>query len=137
MSFPKPLEEFDFDFSLSQHVQALKRKLHHARTILDGTLRTVTAISTHAEAVRKIAEIPAPLQEAFLRELSNISRDLESYSMTTAELLNLSDDIKLMVMHQKPFTLCCLTLGCQYILLKWQSRSCSSMNIPDPLFTYR
>ncbi|KAF2259194.1 hypothetical protein CC78DRAFT_82270 [Lojkania enalia] len=97
VSFEKPLEEFDFDFALSQHVQALRRKLHHVVTILEGTQATVRTISAFAKAIQDKAGISTRSGECFLRELDNISHDLYSHLTTSSELLNLSNDIKSMI----------------------------------------
>ncbi len=94
MSFPKPLKKFDFDFALSQHVQVVRQKLHHTSTIIEGILRIVDVVSSHAETVRAAAgTIPIALHEIFLGELRNISRNLLAHQSTTRELLNVSADI--------------------------------------------
>ena len=75
-------------------MQVLRQKLHHVSTILDGTMRTVNAIFSHAETLwPAIKDIPLAQHEMFLGELRNISCDLLGHQATTAELLNVSTDI--------------------------------------------
>jgi hypothetical protein len=62
--------------------------------ILDGMLRIVAAISSHAENIQDLGKIPISVHRMFLGELGNVSRDLLTYKSTTNELLNLSADIK-------------------------------------------
>jgi hypothetical protein len=62
--------------------------------ILDGMLRIVTAMSSHAETIQDLSKIPISVHRMFLGELGNVSRDLLTYQSTTNELLNLSADIK-------------------------------------------
>lgn len=97
MSFEKPLGEFDFNFASSQHVQGLRRKLHHVVTILEGTQATVRTIYAFAKVIEKKAGISTTSNECFIEELDNISHDLQSYLSTSNELLNQSNDIKSMV----------------------------------------
>lgn len=107
VSFPKPLKKFDFDFTLSQHLQIVRQKLHHARMILDGTLRTIAAIASHVEATWKVAgDTPTALHNLFLRELRNISYDLHAHRSTATELLDLSADITATVCVLGPQTRC-------------------------------
>lgn len=93
-AFPKPLAKFDFDFTLNQKVHSIRKRLHHVITILDGTQRTVVALSSLSKAFQELGGIPTPVHDAFNRELSYISRSLEAYHSTTKELLNLSSDVK-------------------------------------------
>lgn len=98
-AFPKPLANFDFDYTLNQQVHAVRKRLHHIRTILDGTTSAVAAFSSLAEAIREPGGISAAAHDAFSRELDHISRELEAYKLTTSELLSLSSDIKSTVSH--------------------------------------
>jgi hypothetical protein len=98
-TFPKPLEKYDFDFTLNQKVHSIRKRLHHAITILDGTQRTVATLSSLSEAIQELGNISTQSQETFTRELGYMSRSLEAYQSTTKELLSLSSDIKSTV-HQ-------------------------------------
>jgi hypothetical protein len=62
--------------------------------ILDGMLRIVAAISSHAEAIQDLGKIPISVHRMFLGELGNFSRDLLTYQSTTNELSNLTADLK-------------------------------------------
>jgi hypothetical protein len=71
--------------------------------ILDGMLRIVAAISSHAETIQDLGKIPISVHRMFLGELGNVSRDLLTYQSTTNKLLNLSADIKSTVcLHESP-----------------------------------
>jgi len=94
VTFPKHLVEYDFDFTLSQAVQQLRRRLHRVTAILEGTQRVVSTLSCLAEAIKGPGNVTPATQRGFLRELDNISRTLNSHHATTVELLNASAGIR-------------------------------------------
>jgi hypothetical protein len=79
---------------LNQKVHSIRKRLHHVKTILEGTLRTVSAFTSLAAAIRKAGWVSRTAHDAFLREIGHITRDLKAYQSTTEELLSLSSDIK-------------------------------------------
>ena len=93
MCFPKPFAEIDFDFTLGQKVHEIRRKLHRVRSVLDGSTRTLKALSTHAESVMTSVAIPKLLHDAFITEMACISDEVANSVATARELLHLSQDI--------------------------------------------
>ncbi|KAK3374188.1 hypothetical protein B0T24DRAFT_625880 [Lasiosphaeria ovina] len=93
-AFPKAPDKFDFDFTLHQKVQSVRKRLIHVKTILQGTLRTVLSISSLARAIRNLGCVSGVEDDAFNREMEHIMRDLEAYKSTSDELLSLSADIR-------------------------------------------
>ncbi|KAF7552679.1 hypothetical protein G7Z17_g4179 [Cylindrodendrum hubeiense] len=94
VTFQKPIAEFEFDFNFNQSAQGLRRKLYRMKTVLEGTLRTLSAIHSQAKEIEKQRNVTPELHDLFLRELDSISRDLKSHCSTAEELLNISADIK-------------------------------------------
>ncbi|KIW71206.1 hypothetical protein, variant 1 [Phialophora macrospora] len=93
VSFPKPFQEIDFDFALGQKVHEIRRKLHRVSSVLDGSTRSLKALSLHGEAMVTTKRIPPTVHEAFMAEVACISDDLANSISTVHELLHLSQDI--------------------------------------------
>lgn len=99
--------EFDINFTVSQNLQAFRRKLHLIKAILDGALRIVSTLSSLAEEIKAPSKVSPEIHSSFLHELDNISRDLRSQCSTTDELLSLSSDMKMTVRFGvDPFVSC-------------------------------
>lgn len=94
VSFPKPVKEYDFDFTLNQDVHALRKKLHRAKGIIEGMLRIVAALSSHAREIHDLRDSPDSIHDRFTREMANVLRDIQSHQSTTNVLLNHLADIK-------------------------------------------
>ncbi|KAI6780597.1 uncharacterized protein J7T54_008515 [Emericellopsis cladophorae] len=92
-AFHKPVLQLNVDVATSQDVYSIRRKLHHFKTILDGTQRIVTALSSLAQSIRKQAGVTRSAEHAFRRELNSISRELDAYQSTASELLDHSADM--------------------------------------------
>lgn len=93
VTFPKPTREYKFDFTLNQDVHVLRKNLHQFKGIIEGMLRTVSALSVHAKEIHDLCDSPGSTHDKFMREMANISRDLLSYQSMTETLLNRSSDI--------------------------------------------
>ena len=103
MSFPKPFKEFDVSYSFSQRIHVLRKKLNHARCILENTQNTLASIRLHTKKVAQIGDLPALQIESLQYEFENISIELSSHLLTTCKLLRFSEDIRLMVPSFFPF----------------------------------
>lgn len=97
VSFPKPLQEFDVDFSFSQQVHVVRRKLSHAHLILDNTLATIDSLRTLAVKVTQLIVPPDSVVESFQCKLQDLSGELRNLRQTSRKLLLQSEDINLMV----------------------------------------
>lgn len=94
---PKPYKKFKVNFSHMQHLQSLRGKLHHARSILANTRTTLNAIAEHESAVAQKENLSPALHDDFQRKLRNISREVDNYIETSRKLLHVSDDLRSMV----------------------------------------
>ncbi|KAL8678043.1 MAG: hypothetical protein Q9186_005574 [Xanthomendoza sp. 1 TL-2023] len=96
VSFPKPLKEFDVDFSFSQQVHVVRKKLSHAHLILDNTLATIDSLRTLANKVTLLIGPPDSIVESFQSKLQDLSGELRNLRQTSRKLLLQSEDINLM-----------------------------------------
>lgn len=93
----KPYSEFGLSFLSKQQLHQVQQRLHHTRSILTNTLRTVSAIKIHAEDLAQAYNLSASTQDGFQRELRSLSGELKNYQETTQKLLSLANNIRLMV----------------------------------------
>lgn len=102
MSISKPFREFEVSFSFSQRIHVLRKKLNHARCILENTRDTLASIRSHAQKVAQMSNLSISQNESLQSNLKNISSELYSHLSTTCKLLRLSGDIRLMVHSFRP-----------------------------------
>ncbi|KAH8885907.1 hypothetical protein GQ53DRAFT_750948 [Thozetella sp. PMI_491] len=96
ISIHKPLAKFNIDLSSKQRVHNLRKKLHHASSILSNTASTLQSIGMHAAKVGKMDGLPSCAKDSFQHEVENLSSELKNYRETTNKLLKRSADIQLM-----------------------------------------
>lgn len=100
VSVPKPFNEFETDFSTTQNIHSIRRKLHHTISILDGILDVLANLAAHAELVGELMSLSLPARSVLRTELDQISSEMKSYKSVAQNLLQLSDDIRFMVSHR-------------------------------------
>jgi hypothetical protein len=83
----------------------MRRKLNHALCILEAAIDIVGTISDYSNALEEPAGIGTRLQQAFQRELQQISNDLRQHARTVRKLLSFSEDIRLLVLDLYPYTI--------------------------------
>ena len=78
-------------------MHSLRRKLHHARSIVVKNLDTLGTISAHECALSKAAKLPSLVHNSFHGELENMMGELRNHLQTILKLLEFSNDIWRMV----------------------------------------
>ena len=104
VSFPKPFREFEISFSFSQQIHVLRKKINHARCILEKTCNTLASIRSHARNVAQMSNLSSSQNESLQSKLESISSELCNHLSTTEKLLRFSEDIRLMVLSIFPST---------------------------------
>ncbi|KAH8896843.1 hypothetical protein GQ53DRAFT_838316 [Thozetella sp. PMI_491] len=96
IAISKPYGQFQIGFSCLQKIHNIRRKLHHANSILANTTRVLAVIQKHEDTLAQKSTTPASIHDNFQRELHSISGEVASHLETTQKLLNLSNDIRSM-----------------------------------------
>ncbi|OCK76318.1 hypothetical protein K432DRAFT_428802 [Lepidopterella palustris CBS 459.81] len=96
ISVAKPFSEFQTDFATIQKVHSIRRKLHIAISILDGTSEVLMNLAAHADRVGELMRFSPCVCNGFRTELEQISSDIKSHKSTAQSLLKISDDIRYM-----------------------------------------
>ncbi|KAK6337401.1 hypothetical protein TWF730_002802 [Orbilia blumenaviensis] len=96
-AFPRALHQFDIDISRSQEAHSIKKRLFHMKTLLNGTIRIISALSSLAKELLESEKITKSTHDIVIRHLGNISRDLEAHKSMTDELLDWSCIIQSMI----------------------------------------
>lgn len=87
----KAMHEFDVDFHHVQEAHMLCRKLSWALTVLNGTVKVVEGLITHAGSMETfLSELPVECA-TFRVESDNFLAELRSHINTTRNLLATSD----------------------------------------------
>jgi hypothetical protein len=102
ISVKKPFSEFETDFSQIQKLQAIRRKLHMAISILDGILDVLSNLTAHAKQVSELHALLLPDCSTLCTELEQLSIEMKSHKATVKSLLSISDDLRFMVCQATP-----------------------------------
>jgi hypothetical protein len=97
MSFFKSFKEFDVSFIFSQRIHSLRKKLNHARCILENTRNTLASIRLHSQKMTQMSRFSIRLTEFFQFKLENIFSELCNHFSITCKLLRISEDIRFMI----------------------------------------
>ncbi|OCK78362.1 hypothetical protein K432DRAFT_427331 [Lepidopterella palustris CBS 459.81] len=96
VTLPRKYKEYEVDFSLSQKIQTIRRKLSNVLAILETTIDTISTILQYSDALQEIASIDLNVHTAFRGHMQHITNDLRNHSRTVKKLLTFSDDIRLL-----------------------------------------
>jgi hypothetical protein len=102
ISVPKRFNEFGVDFSMSQNIHSIRRKLHQAVSILEGTLNILSTITNHSVILCELTDLRSSVQHEFLTRLDQISGEMKSSLLTAQNLLNFAEDIQQIVCTSRP-----------------------------------
>ncbi|RYP90029.1 hypothetical protein DL770_003874 [Monosporascus sp. CRB-9-2] len=91
----KPVKDFLLNFSLKQQIHTVRRKLRRAHAILCNTLKTLSRIGAHENALAVTSTIAPSTHVDFQQELHNLPMDIENYKQTVQKLLSVSKDTRL------------------------------------------
>lgn len=97
MSFPKSFKEFEVNFSLSQRVHVMRKKLNYALCTLKNTQNTVFSIRSLLRKLTQKNKLAISQFELFEIKLKNVFNELDNYFSMTTHLLRFSEDIRVMV----------------------------------------
>jgi len=99
LSIPKPFNEFETGFAISQNITTIRGKLHQTISILDGMLEILIKLSNHAEAMGEWMRLSSSSRSMFQAELEQISNEMKSHRSVTNSLIRRSEDLRLTNEH--------------------------------------
>jgi hypothetical protein len=84
-------------FSTIQDILFIRDKMHHALTILDGTLSVLSILSSYVMTLGDIMNMDSSIGFTMGAEFDGISADLESHRLAAKRILAISKDLVLVV----------------------------------------
>lgn len=93
LSIPKPHKECEPDFVISQSIQAIRKKLNHAISILEGTQNVLKKLLGYGEEIGNVTKLPSSVRNVFRIELEQVSNEMKSHIRVANGLLRHSKEL--------------------------------------------
>ncbi|KAF2133870.1 hypothetical protein P153DRAFT_381042 [Dothidotthia symphoricarpi CBS 119687] len=93
LSVSKPFSDFDTDFSTTQHLHSLKKKLNLALVITQGVSHVLSTLSTHVTDNTSLMRLTPDMDRDIHIEIAQLANDMKSHEATIQNLLTLVTNI--------------------------------------------
>ena len=78
---------------ISQSIQAIRKKLNHAISILEGTQNVLKKLLGYGEEIGNVTKLPSSVRNVFRIELEQVSNEMKSHIRVANGLLRHSKEL--------------------------------------------